>query len=198
MGDFDRHGRAVFAGGEGARPPPAHVDGALPGELVELLRTEREGPIDGARTLEVIEASAQRVEARCRHYGVCGGCSLMHLDVDAQIAFKQRVLLEDFELDGHVLPDRALAALLIGAGNRDPKVFEDPDRLDLSRTPNPHVSFSTGIHHCLGAALARLEAELAIPALLRELPGLELDGRPRWRETFVLRGFTRLPLRWRV
>jgi cytochrome P450 len=94
------------------------------------------------------------------------------------------------------MPARCLAALLIGAGNRDPKVFDDPDRLDLSRSPNPHLSFSTGIHHCLGAALARLEAEVAVPALLRALPGLELDGRPKRRETFVLRGFTELPVRW--
>ncbi|MFL6206884.1 MAG: cytochrome P450 [Acidimicrobiales bacterium] len=115
---------------------------------------------------------------------------------DAPVQFTQRVLLEDFELDGHVMPAFSLIALLLGAGNRDPKVFDDPDRLDLRRTPNPHLSFSTGIHHCLGAALARLEAELAVPAILRELPGLALDGKPRWRETFVLRGCTELPLRW--
>jgi len=115
---------------------------------------------------------------------------------DGPVQFTQRVLLEDFELEGHVMPAFSLIALLIGAGNRDPKVFEDPDHLDLSRSPNPHLSFSTGIHHCLGAALARLEAELAVPALLRELPGLELDGKPRWRETFVLRGCTELPIRW--
>ena len=110
----------------------------------------------------------------------------------------QRVLLEDYELEGHKMESHTLIALLVGAGNRDPKVFEDPDRLDLARTPNPHLSFSTGIHHCLGAALARLEAELAIPAILRELPDLELDGRPEWRQTFVLRGFTELPIRWRL
>lgn len=115
---------------------------------------------------------------------------------DGPVQFTQRVLLEELELDGHVLPAKSLAALLIGCGNRDPKVFDDPDRLDLSRSPNPHLAFSTGIHHCLGAALARLEAELAIPALLRELPGLELDGKPQWRQTFVLRGFTSLPVRW--
>ena len=76
-------------------------------------------------------------------------------------------------------------------------MFDDPDRLDLSRHPNPHLSFSSGIHYCLGAALARLEAELAVPAILRALPELELDGRPTWRQTFVLRGFTELPIRWR-
>jgi cytochrome P450 len=117
---------------------------------------------------------------------------------DGPVQFTQRVLLEDFELEGHVLPAFSLAALLIGAGNRDPKVFEDPDRLDLARTPNPHLSFSTGIHHCLGAALARLEAEVAVPGLLRELPELELDGKPTWRQTFVLRGCTELPIRWRA
>jgi cytochrome P450 len=115
---------------------------------------------------------------------------------DGPVQFTQRVLLEPFEIDGNEMPARALVALLLGCGNRDPHVFDDPDRLDLSRSPNPHVSFSTGIHHCLGAALARLEAELAVPAILRGLPGLELDGKPRWRSTFVLRGVTRLPLRW--
>jgi cytochrome P450 len=115
---------------------------------------------------------------------------------DGPVQFSQRVLLEDFELDGHGMSAFSLVALLIGAGNRDPNVFHDPDRLDLGRTPNPHLSFSTGIHHCLGAALARLEAEIAVPAVLRELPDLALDGRPRWRETFVLRGVTQLPVRW--
>ena len=116
---------------------------------------------------------------------------------DGPVQFTQRVLLEDYELDGHAMASHSLVALLLGAGNRDPNVFDDPDRLDLSRAPNPHLAFSTGIHHCLGAALARLEAEIAIPALLRELPDLELDGRPTWRQTFVLRGFTQLPIRWR-
>jgi cytochrome P450 len=115
---------------------------------------------------------------------------------DGPVQFTQRVLLEAFEVDGHRLPARSLVALLIGAGNRDPRVFDDPDHLDLSRSPNPHLAFSTGIHHCLGAALARIEAELAIPALLRQLPDLALDGRPTRRQTFVLRGFTALPLRW--
>ena len=77
-------------------------------------------------------------------------------------------------------------------------MFDRPDELVLDRKPNPHLSFSSGIHHCLGAALARLEGAVAIPAILRQLPDLELAGRPRWRRTFVLRGFTELPVRWRV
>jgi 23S rRNA (uracil1939-C5)-methyltransferase len=110
VGGLDRQGRAIVAAGEGGRPRAAHVDGALAGESIELLRTEREGPIDAARVLEVLEPSPLRVDARCRHYGLCGGCSLMHMDADAQIAFKQRVLLEDFERHG-VTPERVLEPL---------------------------------------------------------------------------------------
>jgi 23S rRNA (uracil1939-C5)-methyltransferase len=110
VGELDRHGRAVVPAGEGGRPRAAHVDGALAGESIELLRTEREGPLDAARVLSVLEPSPLRVDARCRHYGLCGGCSLMHMDADAQIAFKQKVLLEDFERYG-VTPERVLEPL---------------------------------------------------------------------------------------
>jgi cytochrome P450 len=112
--------------------------------------------------------------------------------------FTQRVLLEDTEIGGFELPPRTLAALLLGAANRDPTVFADPDRFDLGRDPNPHLGFSAGIHHCLGAALARLEAGIAVPSALRALPDLRLAARPRWRDTFVLRGLEALPVRWRA
>jgi len=114
------------------------------------------------------------------------------------VQFTQRVLLEDLELAGQRLPARTLVALLIGAANRDPLVFTDPDRLDVGRDPNPHLSFSSGIHHCLGAALARLEIAVAVPKILRELPDLRLAATPRWRDTFVLRGLAALPVRWRT
>lgn len=140
----------------------------------EALAAERDGDVD----------MAQAVDEHLRH--------------DGPVQFAQRVLLEPVELDDEVLPAKTLTALLIGAANRDPLVFEQPDRLDLSRSPNPHLSFSSGIHHCLGAALARLEAAVAIPALLQGLPGLELAGRPTQRDTFVLRGFAELPVRWRA
>ena len=112
------------------------------------------------------------------------------------VQFSRRVLTQPLELEGHDIPARTLVALLIGAANRDPLVFDEPDRLDVGRAPNPHLAFSVGIHHCLGHALARLEAEVAIPAIVRELPGLALAGRLNWRPTFVLRGLTALPLRW--
>ncbi|PRQ05037.1 23S rRNA (uracil(1939)-C(5))-methyltransferase RlmD [Enhygromyxa salina] len=110
VGELDRRGRAVVAAGEDGRPREAHVDGALPGESIEYLRCDREGPVDAARTLEVLEPAPDRVAARCPHYGVCGGCSLMHMDPDAQVAFKQATLLADFASHG-VEPERVLPAL---------------------------------------------------------------------------------------
>ncbi len=113
VGPLDRRGRAVFAAGEGGRPREARVDGALPGEEVEFLRCDREGPLDAARTLAVLRPAADRVAPRCVHYGVCGGCSLMHLDPAAQIAWKQALLLAEFERHG-VSPARVLEPLRAG------------------------------------------------------------------------------------
>lgn len=112
------------------------------------------------------------------------------------VQFAQRILTEDVELAGHDIPARTLVALLVGAANRDPLVFDEPDRLDVGRRPNPHLSFSAGIHHCLGAALAKLEAEIAMPAILRQLPDLRTTAPLEWRPTFVLRGLLRLPVAW--
>jgi cytochrome P450 len=108
------------------------------------------------------------------------------------------VLLEDWQIANHHLPAKALTAVLVGAANRDPSVFSQPYELDLTRSPNPHLSFSAGVHHCLGASLARLEAAAAIPAILHQLPDLELAGPPRPGPTALLRGFTHLPVRWRT
>jgi cytochrome P450 len=114
------------------------------------------------------------------------------------VQFTQRIPLEPIDVAGCEIPAFTEVALLLGAANRDPHVFTEPDRLDVGRDPNPHLSFSVGVHHCLGAALARLEAEIAIPAVLRALPDLHLVGRPRWRDTFVIRGLTALPVTWRA
>lgn len=110
VGALDRRARAVFAAGEGGRPREARVEGALPGETVEFLRCDREGPLDAARTLEVLQPATDRVEPRCRHYGVCGGCSLMHLDPAAQIAWKESLLLADLASHG-LRPERILEPL---------------------------------------------------------------------------------------
>src|SRR6185295_19564229 len=84
---------------------------------------------------------------------------------------------------------------LLGAANRDPAVYPEPDRLNVTRRNIRPLSFGGGIHFCLGAQLARIEAEIAISTLLRRLPDLRLDNaeNPEWRPTFVLRGLKRLP-----
>ncbi|MFC8536588.1 cytochrome P450 [Streptomyces sp. NPDC057249] len=95
-----------------------------------------------------------------------------------------RVVAEDLEIGGRTLREGELAYLFLGATNRDPERFEDPDRLDLTRAGNRHLSFGHGPHFCLGGPLARLQTEVAVGTLVRRLPGLrqaegaELDWRP--------------------
>jgi len=94
-------------------------------------------------------------------------------------------------------PHESIIALL-GAANRDPAQYQDPDRLDVGRPNVRPMSFGGGIHHCLGAQLARLEAELVFTALVERLPNLELPEKdqPAWRRSFTLRGLTTLPAVW--
>jgi cytochrome P450 len=83
---------------------------------------------------------------------------------------------------------------LLGAANRDAAVFSDPDRLIVDRARQAPLSFGGGIHYCLGAPLARLEAQVAFPSLLTRFPRLALAGEPVRRETLALRAHTRLPV----
>jgi cytochrome P450 len=82
--------------------------------------------------------------------------------------------------------------VFLAAANRDPAIFPDPDRFDITRRPNPHLAFSAGKHYCLGAPLARLHGEIAISTLLARLPHLRLDAKPEWRGSFPLRELERL------
>ena len=117
------------------------------------------------------------------------------LRFDGPVQATIRVAKEDVELGGHTIPEGALVVAHIGAANHDPSVFAEPDRLDLGRTPNPHLAFGFATHFCLGAPLARLEGRLAFDALARRLPRLELvDDAPEYRTNPVLRGLRRLDL----
>lgn len=105
-----------------------------------------------------------------------------------------RTASEDLEVAGHTVRAGQQVLGFLAAANRDPAVFPEPDRLDLTRQPNPHLGFGRGIHFCLGAPLARLEAQIALPALVQRFPRLRLDGDPAPRPTIVIRGVQRLPV----
>ncbi len=122
------------------------------------------------------------------------------LRYDSSVQSTGRVALEDIDdLGGKKIPKGESVLCLLGSANRDPAVYPDrPDQLDITRPNVKPLSFGGGIHFCLGAQLARIEAEIAIAALLRRLPDLRLDDaeNPEWRPTFVLRGLKRLPASW--
>jgi cytochrome P450 len=106
-----------------------------------------------------------------------------------------RALLEDLPVTDGVLPQGEFVMILIGAGNRDPDAFARPEELDLARADNRHLGFGFGIHHCLGAPLARMEAQVALPALLRRCRHISLTGSTlTYRENVVLRGLVDLPV----
>lgn len=113
---------------------------------------------------------------------------------DSPVQLTSRVALQDFQLDGKEIRRGELVLALIGAANRDPEQFPDPDRLDLGRDPNPHLSFGRGIHFCLGAPLARLEGQIAIGQLVSRFPRLRLAGEPERSPTITLRGLRNLRL----
>jgi cytochrome P450 len=92
------------------------------------------------------------------------------------------------------VPDGHLAVLLLGAANRDPRRFADPDRFDTGRPDNRPLSFGGGIHYCLGAPLSRMEATIVLPELVRRFPALRLAGVPRWRRALRMRQLSCLPV----
>ncbi len=119
---------------------------------------------------------------------------LLRFDTPVQATF--RFVSGDVELRGRTIRRGQQVGLMLASANRDPEQFTDPERLDVMRSAGRHASFGMGIHYCLGAPLARLEARLAFETLLRRLPDLRLQDEPlRWRESIALRGLERLPLR---
>ena len=121
------------------------------------------------------------------------------LRYDSSVQVTGRTTLEYVEeIGGISLEEGQSIICLLGSANRDPEVYPDPDRLDISRRDVRPFSFGGGIHYCVGAQLARIEAEIAIATLLRRLPNLQLDDieNPDWRQTFVLRGLNKLPASW--
>jgi cytochrome P450 len=110
-----------------------------------------------------------------------------------------RIAPEDLVLGGQQIEQGQSVIAVMGAANRDPARFADPDSLDLTRQDNRHLAFGWGPHFCFGAPLGRIEAQIAFETLLTRLPGLELGGGPlQWRANLKLRGLEKLPIRWQA
>jgi cytochrome P450 len=119
------------------------------------------------------------------------------LRFDSPVQATSRIPIRDIEVRGVAIPAGREIGLYLGSANHDPEVFPDPEVLDITRDDGRHLSFGHGIHFCLGAALARLEGQIAIRALAERLPGLKLASSDlTWRSGIVLRGLKQLPVRF--
>jgi cytochrome P450 len=113
---------------------------------------------------------------------------------DSPLQLFERTATEDVEIGGITVERGQKIAALLGAANRDPAVFADPEALDVGRVDNPHISFGAGVHFCIGAPLARVELQASFGALLDRTSSLELGGDPVRRPEFVIRGLASLPV----
>ncbi len=116
------------------------------------------------------------------------------LRYDSALQLFERTATADVELADVVVAEGEKVAVLLGAANRDPAVFDEPDALDVGRDPNPHLAFGAGVHFCLGAPLARVELAESLGLLASAYPDLELAAEPVRRPTFVLRGYAAVPV----
>ncbi|MDG4801405.1 cytochrome P450 [Micromonospora sp. WMMD980] len=127
--------------------------------------------------------------------GLAAGVVEETLRFDPPVQQYRRVAHQEIELAGEVLPVDGELAILAAAANRDPAVFDDPHRYDITRrSAADTLSFSAGIHYCLGAPLARVEAEAAFRAIATRLPDLRVAGEPRRRDSFIIHGMLHFPL----
>ena len=117
------------------------------------------------------------------------------LRCESPLHYFRRTATRDTVLRGQAIKAGDRLALYYGAANRDPEVFADPERFDIRRTPNPHLSFGFGEHFCLGAALARLEARVFFEELFAAFPHIELAGEPRHQRSNLNNALKALPVR---
>ena len=119
------------------------------------------------------------------------------LRFDAPLHLFERTATADTEIGGVVVKEGQKIASLLGSANRDENVFENPETMDITRDPNPHIGFGAGIHFCIDAPLARMEMSTSLPALMKKYPNLELAEQPVRRPGFVLRGYESVQLKLR-
>jgi len=176
--------------------------------LSELIRAEEEGQklsedelvttailllnAGHEATVHAIGNSVKALLEQDIRSGIGAGHVEEALRYDAPLHLFTRYALEDLEYGGIRLKRGETVGLLLGAANRDPARFADPARFDPARSPNPIVSFGAGIHFCIGAPLARLELEIALPALFDRLPNLRLADKPQYRNAYHFHGLEKL------
>jgi cytochrome P450 len=120
------------------------------------------------------------------------------LRYQSPVQLVRRFAHEDIEAGGQTIRTGDLILILLGACNRDPREFDQPDTFEITRPEIKHLAFSMGIHFCLGAELARMEGRVALGALLKRFPGLVLDSKVSltYKQPFALRGLVSLPVRF--
>src|SRR5271166_476540 len=119
------------------------------------------------------------------------------LRYDSPVISIQRIASEDVEMRGKTLNKRDRIRWFISSANRDPTKFADPDKFDITRWPNQHVAFGSGVHHCLGATLARVEGQEVFKALAERFPGMRLENEPlEYQPSITFRSLKSLPIRW--
>lgn len=148
----------------------------------------------GNGVLALLRHPEQMARLRAQPATIDGAVEEM-LRYDTPAPALRRVALTDIAVGGRTIPRGEGMVLLLAAAHRDPAAFDQPDRFDITRTPNPHLGFGHDAHYCVGAALAKLEARIAIATLLRRCPTLALESEAlAWEDTFVVRGLKSLPL----
>ena len=174
-------------------------DDELLGNLVLLFLAGHETTTNliGNGTWTLIKHPQELVRLRAQPELLAGAVEEM-LRFEGSVNMVSRIPTEPYPLRDVVVPPGETIFFMTGAANRDPAVFVEPDRFDITRSPNPHLAFGAGIHYCVGAPLARLEAQVAFERLLRRFGDLQaVDATPRWRSLINLRGLEALPLRGR-
>jgi cytochrome P450 len=148
----------------------------------------------GNGILALLQNPGQR-EALSSNPDLIGSAVEELLRYDSPVQKMGRIALADIQIAGKQIEKGQLVCFSFAAGNRDPEQFEFPEQLDITRKPNRHLAFGHGLHYCVGAALARLEGQIAVNSVLRSLPGLELaTDNLEWYRNFTLRGLKSLPV----
>jgi cytochrome P450 len=187
----DLTSRLVEVGGPDDRPDDAEVVGIC----VELLVSAHDSVVNliGNGVAALLDNPGERDRLCAQPDLITTGIDEI-LRYDAPVQLISRFLAEDVELGGHAMRKGQRVMILVGAANRDPEVFEAPDMLDLSRSPNHHVAFGRGLRLCLGAPLARMVGQVAIGSLFARFPKIRMVGTPTPGQRVSARGFTYLPV----